>query len=87
MSEFNPSMPFCNQCEMYHPPIPSGQKCPNAKTKTESGEDVDFSFLFVPLKTICISKIEQQKIKNPKKMFGQIIVEITKMIENYKESS
>jgi len=85
MSNVNPSMPFCNQCEMYHPPIASGQRCPNAKIKTVTGDNIDFSILFIPLKTICISQIENKKIKNPKKMFGNIIVEITKMIEKYEE--
>lgn len=82
----NPAMPYCNQCEMYHPPVPNGQKCPNAKIKSVTGDNVDFTTLFSPLKTICISQIENKKIKNYKKMFGYIIVEITKMMENYEES-
>lgn len=85
MTGFSPSMPYCKQCDMYHPPLPSGQRCPNAKIKSVSGDDIDFSSLFNPLKTICISQIENKKIKNYKKMFGYIIVEITRMMETYKE--
>jgi len=77
----------CPECGMIHPPIPQGQSCPNAQLKTEgtSSTTIDFTPLFGPLKNIIISQIQQKDIKNTQKMFGHIIVEMTKLIENYSE--
>ncbi len=76
----------CPQCGMIHPPIAAGEICPNAKTVDEStGVEIDFNKLFTPLKNIIKSQIEIKKIEDHGKMFGTIIVEMTKIIENYKE--
>lgn len=76
----------CVQCGMIHPPVEAGKICPNAKAVDENtGAVIDFNALFTPLKNIITSQIQTRGIKDHGKMFGQIIVEMTKMIENYKE--
>jgi hypothetical protein len=76
----------CSQCGMIHPPLAAGKVCPNARTVDENtGVVIDFNALFIPLKNIITSQIQTKEIKDHGKMFGQIIVEMTKMIENYKE--
>ena len=76
----------CPQCGMIHPPLPQGETCPNAKSSNEnSASTIDFTPLFAPLKNIVTSQIQQKGIKDNKKMFGHIIVEMTRIIENYKE--
>jgi len=77
----------CPECGMIHPPLPDGQSCPNAKAKSgeTSSANIDFTPLFAPLKNIVTSQIQQREIKDYQKMFGHIIVEMTRIIENYSE--
>jgi len=75
----------CQQCGMIHPPLPQGERCPNATTKDEKGTVIDFTPLLSPLKNIVTSQIQLKKITNIKKFFGFVIVEMTKIIENYKD--
>jgi len=74
----------CPQCGMFHPPLPKGERCPMAKT-SQDGQEVNFELLFVPLRNIVESQISNKKIKNQKKLFGAVVVEITKFLESYKE--
>jgi len=78
-----PSFGKCDQCGFTHPPVQG--KCPMAKEKGPDGKEIDLNPLFTPLRTIAISQIQKKGIKDTKKLFGYIIVEITKLMENYKE--
>jgi len=79
----------CPQCGLVHPPIAQGQKCPMAgvKVKNDKGEEksVDVNKFLAQLKNIIVSQIEQKEIKDVEKIFKNIIVEVTKYIEGYRE--
>lgn len=79
----------CPQCGMAHPPVPAGQKCPMAPVmmKGQQGEDkiVDVNKFLADLKNIIVSQSEAKEIKDIEKLFKNIIVEVTKYIEEYSE--
>ena len=79
------SYPICGQCGFSHPPIPGGEKCPMAKEKSPSGEELDFSQFYSSLKNILTSQIQKKNIKDTKKFLGNIIIELLKIVEAYKE--
>ena len=79
----------CPQCDMVHPPLRPGEKCPNSivKSMTEENDDksLDVNKYLVNLQHILMSQIEQKKIKDVKKLYQNITIEITKYLEDYKE--
>lgn len=79
----------CPQCGMMHPPLRAGEKCPNAVVKKMTEESEDFSLdvrrYLANLQNILMSQIEQKRIKDVKKLFQNITIEITKYLEGYKE--
>ena len=79
------SYPICPQCSFSHPPIPAGSRCPMAKEKTPSGSTINFNEFFKSLQNILTSQIQNKNIEDPGKLFGKIIVEITKIAEEYKQ--
>ena len=81
-----PSAPLCPQCNKFHPPLQPGEKCPLVtKDSTPSGQEVDFKDLYTPLRNVILSKVQSKGIKDIKKLFGSLIVVITKHLEDYKE--
>jgi len=82
----NPSMPMCSQCGKFHPPLAPGKECPMAVVRS-GGNIIDFEKLFIPSKTICKSQIQKKGIKDINKLFGYVIVQLTKLLEGYNESS
>jgi hypothetical protein len=79
------SFSICPDCGFAHPPVPAGSRCPLAKEKTASGEEINLEVIFTPLRNILISQIKKKDIKDQKKLFGKIILEVTKIVEDYKE--
>ncbi len=75
----------CIHCGLLHPPLQPGEKCSIVPQKDDQGNEIDFNILFVPLRNILISQLQQKTIKEPKKLFGAVIVEITKFLETYEE--
>lgn len=75
----------CSQCGLIHPPLKSGEKCPMALDKDLKGNIIDYNPLLRPLKDIVSSQIYSKQIKDHKKLFGIVIVEITKFLEKYEE--
>ena len=80
------SFGICPQCNMMHPPLPPGAKCPMSKEKAPSGEVIDYENFFISLKNILTSQIQSKNIKDIKKFLGNILVDITKLSEEYKEN-
>jgi len=84
-----PTGNICPQCNMVHPPLKVGEKCPNAVVKSMTSESeeviVDVNKYLVALQNILMSKIDEQKIKDVNKLFQNITLEITKFLEGYKE--
>lgn len=80
---------ICPQCNMVHPPIRPGTKCPNAVVKSMTEENteviVDVNKYLVSLQNILMTNIDKRKIKNVSKLFQNITLEITKYLEAYKE--
>jgi len=79
------SYPICPQCGFTHPPIADGSRCPMAKEKSPTGETIDFSTFIPSIKNIITSQIQKKNIKDTKKLLGNIIVEVLKITEAYKE--
>lgn len=83
MSDF--SFSVCTQCGFSHPPLNPGAKCPMAKEKTETGKEINFDQFFISLKNILTNQIQQKKIEDVSKFFGNILVKINSFTEDYKE--
>lgn len=77
------SQGICPECGFAHPPVQGG--CPMKKVKSPAGETLDFNIFFNPMKDILLSKIKMNNIKDSEKFFKWMIVECTKISENYKE--
>lgn len=79
----------CPQCGLIHPPLPPGEKCPNAgaKMKGAAGKEklVDINKYLVNLRNILMSQIDSKGIEDVDKLFKNITLEITKYLEGYKE--
>ena len=79
----------CPQCGIIHPPVRPGDICP-LKPITVKGADgtnvkVEVDKYLMTMKTILSSQLGKKNIKDPKKFFQNMIIELTKYIENYKE--
>jgi len=85
MADAVQTQPRCPDCGLIHPPVAAGQKCPLAKEKTSSGDLIDTSQFLSQLKNVVVSKIQIKKIKDTKKVFSGVIVEVTKFLDQYKE--
>ncbi len=83
-----PTGNICPECNMMHPPL-GGEKCPNAvvKAMTEESEEViiDINKYLINLQNILMSQIDSKKIKDVKKLFENITIEMAKFLEGYKE--
>jgi len=79
----------CQQCDMMHPPLRPGEKCPNAMAKAmkEGSNDptLDINKYLTTLQTIMISQVSKKKIKDIKKFYQNITIEMTKFLEDYTE--
>jgi len=78
-----PIAPKCPQCGFFHPPLPEGDSCPMAKEK--SGDEIDFSDFLYNLRKLLTEKIKEKNIKDYKKMFSTLTVEIIKQLESFQE--
>lgn len=76
---------LCSQCNLYHPPLKEGQKCPMSKQKTVNGEEIDYGEFMSHLKNIVVSQIDKKEIKDPKKMFSELIIRFMEIVESYEE--
>jgi len=79
------SFQICHQCKISHPPIAPGEKCPLAKDVSGDGSVIDPSMFLNQLKIITVNQIKSKDIKDKNKLFGQMILNVTKFLENYQE--
>jgi hypothetical protein len=77
----------CSECGMMHPPLPMGEKCPNAKTNIASINDQEIGNFLASWRNIIISQIEQKGIQDAKKLFQQATVMLAQFLEEYKEEA
>jgi hypothetical protein len=89
VSGLSPSFGQCSQCGMFHPPVRPGEICPlkplTVKTADGTNQQVEVEKYLVTMKTILVSQLGKKTIKDPKKFFQNMIIELTKYIEGYKE--
>lgn len=80
----------CPQCGMAHPPLPAGEKCPNASVASEVQDhklnDAQINTYVVNIRNIVISKMAEKNIKNGAKFFQYAILELSKSLDNYEEN-
>lgn len=80
----------CPQCGTMHPPVAVGTKCPMASVcaepeKTGGLDDATVNKHLVDLRNIIMAQISSKGIKDGKKLFQHIVIELTKMMEDYNE--
>ena len=79
----------CPQCGIIHPPVRLGETCPLKPTTIKSSDGtnvkVEVDKYLMTMKTILSSQLGKKNIKDPKKFFQNMIIELTKFIEGYKE--
>jgi len=77
----------CPECGVMHPPLPPGQRCPNAKANLATISDVEIGEFLAMWRNIIISQIEKRQIKDAKKLFQHATLMLTKFLEEYKEEA
>lgn len=79
----------CPFCKMIHPPLRPGERCPNAglgeDQKRFNITDETINKFIINLKNIIISNLTSKNIKDGTKFFQHAIIELTRIIEQYKE--
>ncbi|MFW9871713.1 MAG: hypothetical protein ACFFG0_01335 [Candidatus Thorarchaeota archaeon] len=77
----------CSQCKTIHPPIQMGEKCPNAKEDlSDKGlDETNINKFLVDIKNMLISQMNSKGIKDGKKLFQFITIELMKILETYNE--
>ena len=75
-------MAECNQCGHLHPPLPAGQVCPMAKPKESAA---DTSSFIVQANSLIATALRDKNIKDPRKFFGAVIMNIKSFVDNYEE--
>jgi hypothetical protein len=80
-----PSQGQCPQCNLFHPPLAPGEKCPNAPIKVDGISDAQVNEIVVKVKDILASQMEQKGVKSFEKFTGGLIVELMNYCEGYKE--
>jgi len=81
----NPTQGQCPQCGLFHPPLPPGQKCPNAPIKIAGISDAEVNEIVVKVKDILASQLEQKGVKDIKKFTNEMILSLMNFCEGYKE--
>lgn len=75
----------CPECGVMHPPVPPGQRCPNAKVDLPTISDAEIGQFIGSWKNIIVSQLEKRNFKEPKKVFQQATLMLTKFLEEYEE--
>ena len=81
---------ICPECNMIHPPLKPGQKCPNVnigktiKHRSNLTDEIINKHL-VDIRNIIISNIDSKEIEDSEKFFQYAVIELTKALETYHE--
>jgi hypothetical protein len=80
------ALPQCPDCNMMHPPLKRGERCPNAPASADIADvDMEINKYLVNLKNIAMSQIQSKGIKNINKLLQYMTIEMTKLMEGYNE--
>ncbi len=80
-----PTQGQCPQCQLFHPPVGPGERCPNAPLEVEGTKTINVNEIVVKVKDILASQLEQNEVKDIDKFVGGMIVALMKYCEEYKE--
>lgn len=80
-----PTFEVCSQCGTIHPPIKEGSLCPMRPVKSIDGKEIDISKFLATLKNILVSQIQIKQIRNMNKLMTEVVINVTKFFESYKE--
>jgi len=75
----------CPQCNYLHPPVKAGERCPNAKTNIKGITNDEVTQFLGNLKNILLNNIEKNNIKNPKRLFQNVIMKVNEVVTNFKD--
>lgn len=85
VAQLEPSVGKCLECGYHHPPIAGGQKCPMAKPKDSEGKEIQTNEFVSQIKNIVVSQIQKKHIKDTKKLFSYVLLQLSRYLEGYKE--
>ena len=80
-----PSQGQCPQCNLFHPPVGPGAKCPNAPLEIDGAPSININEIVVKIKDILASQLEQKGVKDIDKFVKEMVVSLMKFCEDYKE--
>ena len=82
-----PGAIVCPECNTIHPPLKSGEKCPNAKQDVSKYglDDISVNKFVVDIRNIVVSQLDKKEIKDGRKLFQFTIIELMKILEGYNE--
>ena len=75
----------CPECGLMHPPLVGGASCPMAVKKDVTGNTIDPTPTLNSMKNIIMANMLTKKIVDHTKFYRYIILNLTKLIEQYKE--
>ncbi len=76
---------LCHECGLMHPRLQPGVSCPMAQTKKLRESGIDISDIITSLTNIITSQMSIKGIKNTSKIKGQLIIGVTKILEDYRD--
>lgn len=83
-TDINLSGSQCPQCGLIHPPLPQGERCPNAKPKVDGLKEDDVRIFVGNLQNMILYNLETKKSSDPKKVFQDITLMVAKYLEAMK---
>lgn len=80
----------CKQCGTMHPPVAEGATCPlksvaSEPDKTGGLDDTTVNKHLVDMRNIIMAQVSAKGIKDGKKFFQHLVIELTKVMEGYNE--
>lgn len=80
-----PSLPQCDQCGKFHPPLEEGEICPLKEVVESNQKGIDLNHFLSTMRKVLLTNIENKNITDIDKLEKHLIVKLTKEIENYEE--
>jgi hypothetical protein len=84
-NEIPTALSKCSQCGLLHPTLKPGERCPGAKVNLQGITNDEVSQFLANLKNILLNNIEKKNIRNPKKLFQDVILKVNDVVTNFKD--
>jgi len=76
----------CPHCGFVHPPLKAGQKCPVTINQEQVKiDEATVNKHLVDLRNIVMTHISKNDVKDPKKLFQDLVLHVTKFLQSYKQ--